>query len=561
MASGANGRGSPSSELAALRAELRAERAELRGELAALRGELAALRGELQAKRATRPRGAGDSTARPARLDSGVAPKDPVEFIATLRRAHAGRRADPQGQSWPWTDDDVINRQYSLDERRAEHAVTQELLQAAQGMDTKDKVAHSIAVRYRQSARGAAARFAAAIQGGSLERDVLAPLTRECKGDLPPYRNVVPKAQLAEQLWPAAAAIAGRVPFDTVLQARGFIKQHLVADVSLDGTRVSPFSAGEARCPVHRFDRPLEVAKDLVHFGLVLDGSTAPMETGARKGLAAAKKLFPDEPWSLSSLAERVGCDEFGAEILWCEYGKHVRACANGVTREYVPRYRRQRRSGRPKTGPSEAPAPRPSEACLPPDGRDGDFVEAGGDSPGKECQLSQAGVPAPRAPQELVSVLGAGIVAELLNRLRAQGQLQGPDQAGPADERPAVAGPSGGAEQVMKRRRVVPTLLSAAAPPKCLPAAQPTPLAAAPAPGVVAARQAARPGEAAEGAGRRLSQRPRLAEPPAGLDDARAAAAQGRAAAAQGRSQGGVSVQVLRVLAKGQGIPHYGCK
>eukprot|EP00959_Pyramimonas_sp_CCMP1952_P160953 3365678-Pyramimonas_sp.AAC.1 len=89
--------GSPSSELAALRAELRAERAELRGELAALRGELAALRRGLQAKRATRPRGAGDSTARPARLDSGVAPKDPVEFIATLRRAHAGRRADPQG--------------------------------------------------------------------------------------------------------------------------------------------------------------------------------------------------------------------------------------------------------------------------------------------------------------------------------------------------------------------------------------------------------------------------------------------------------------------------------
>ena len=172
--------GSPSSELAALREELRAERAEFRGELAALRGELAALRGELQAERATWRRGAGDSTTRPAQLGSGVAPKDLVAFTETFRRAHEGRRADPQGQTWPWTDDDVINRQYSLDERRAEHAVTQELLQAAQGMDTKDKLALSIAVRYRQSARGAAARFAAAIQRGSLEQDVLVPLTREC---------------------------------------------------------------------------------------------------------------------------------------------------------------------------------------------------------------------------------------------------------------------------------------------------------------------------------------------------------------------------------------------
>ncbi|CAK0808227.1 unnamed protein product [Prorocentrum cordatum] len=65
--------------------------------------------------------------------------------------------------------------------------------------------------------------------------------------------------------------------------------------------------------------------------------------------------------------------------------------------------------------------------------------------------------------------------------------------------------------------------------------------------------------------AGRRLSQRPWLAEPLAGLDDARAAAAQGRAARpeAHGRSQGGVLAkgQVLRALAKGQGIPHYGSK
>ena len=91
-------------------------------------------------------------------------------------------------------------------------------------------------MRYRQSARGAAARFAAALRSGVLEQDVVAPVPRQCKGEHPPYHNVLPKTQLASQIGRAAEEVAARVPFDTVVQARDFIKGRLVAVVSTAGT-------------------------------------------------------------------------------------------------------------------------------------------------------------------------------------------------------------------------------------------------------------------------------------------------------------------------------------
>ena len=102
---------------------------------------------------------------------------DPGEFAAAVRGLHARRRANPHG--WPWTSDAILSEGYFLDDLRDLHFVTAELLREAVDLPKQGKIELAIAVRYRQSARGAAARYAQAIKDGTLAAAIKNPCRSE----------------------------------------------------------------------------------------------------------------------------------------------------------------------------------------------------------------------------------------------------------------------------------------------------------------------------------------------------------------------------------------------
>ena len=137
----------------------------------------------------------------------------------------------------------------------------------------------SIAVRYRQSARGASNCYRDAINNGILGEEILKPVHFTNQGGHAPYRNVLPARTLASQIDAVAAATAEQLPLADLESARDFLKDRLVASTRGE-SRHTNFSAGE-------------VAKDLWHLRRVKNGERAPMEAGAVKGLALAKRFFP----------------------------------------------------------------------------------------------------------------------------------------------------------------------------------------------------------------------------------------------------------------------------
>ena len=226
-------------------------------------------------------------------------PRSPVSFVAALREAHNGRRNDPSGLRWPWTADSIVNGMATLDENRPTHAVTAEVLEAAAALDTLGKVQLSIAVRYRQSARGAAARYAGAIKAGCLAEVLAAPLSFAGRA---PYRNVIDHTVLAQSIEQVSTELVRELPFATLVTARDWLKVRLVGKDHQGRRRKTSFHAAE-------------VARDLGHLGLVRDVATCEPETGATAGLRLAQRFFPQcgHKWTPGHI--QISQESFGRRI------------------------------------------------------------------------------------------------------------------------------------------------------------------------------------------------------------------------------------------------------
>ena len=178
-------------------------------------------------------------------------PKDPVAFTATLRAVFAGKRRDPT--AWPWSDDSIINCGFFLSEKREEHFVTKELLEAGEGLIDMHKVMLSMALRYTQSLRGASLRYRDAIQKSVLPEAIVLPQRRD---GFAPYRNVMRRTELAQAIQRVSMDAVHHLPFPSIVAARDWFKVRLVADSTL-GLRRTSFCG-------------CEVAKDLALWGFVV---------------------------------------------------------------------------------------------------------------------------------------------------------------------------------------------------------------------------------------------------------------------------------------------------
>ena len=69
----------------------------------------------------------------------------------------------------------ILNNCYVLDDLREHPVVTVEVLKEAADLPVQGKLALSIAVRYRQSGRGLASRYAQAIKDGELAAALIRP--------------------------------------------------------------------------------------------------------------------------------------------------------------------------------------------------------------------------------------------------------------------------------------------------------------------------------------------------------------------------------------------------
>ena len=87
----------------------------------------------------------------------------------------------------------------------------QEILDASAVMSAEDKILVSIAVRYTQSARGAASRYAAAIKANTLASELSAPL---CFPAGIPYRNVLSRKEVTAKAQEVASAAATALQTD-----------------------------------------------------------------------------------------------------------------------------------------------------------------------------------------------------------------------------------------------------------------------------------------------------------------------------------------------------------
>jgi hypothetical protein len=252
-------------------------------------------------------------------------PLDPIAHTTLLRQAHSAHRADPQGLNWPYTDDTIVNELRSLDEHRHLHKVTREIMENAEGLLPQDKILLSIAVRFTQSARGAAKNFRAAIENKTLAEEFRKPLTFP---DGAPYRNVLSREEVSAQAEAAAREAAAAAPFPTIEAARDFLavrlRAHAPKNSTSDQMHKSSFHSAE-------------VAKDIALMQMITDTSKCPLETGALKGQRYVRLFYPSQDWDQMSFAQKIGTNACGAEILYCEYAKYVHAFNWGMHRVFAP--------------------------------------------------------------------------------------------------------------------------------------------------------------------------------------------------------------------------------
>jgi hypothetical protein len=251
-------------------------------------------------------------------------PKNPWEFALVLRQAHAGREADPEGHSWPWSSDAIVNRGFFLSEDRERHEVTHQLKLAAASLDQVSSVKLSMAVRYRCSARGAAQAYKDAMVNSTLEIEVLKPLKFPNRA---PYRCTIRACQLAPLLSTVSESCVAQLPFTCLEAARDWFAKRVQGVTGAGVVRATRFASAE-------------VARDLAMWGWIVDLESCPMETGAQQGIRLAQRFWGPE-WTPAHLSKALGVTIPVTEILYCEYEKYCSYYNNGFTREYVPRHKR----------------------------------------------------------------------------------------------------------------------------------------------------------------------------------------------------------------------------
>ena len=99
-----------------------------------------------------------------------------------------------------------------------------------------------IAVRYLNSARGAAAKYRAAILDGTLEPKLLEPLSHPSG---PPYRSVVTKERMGALIHGTCRDAIEELPFLTFIDAKCFFQRRLTGLTRAGKKRDTSFCAAE----------------------------------------------------------------------------------------------------------------------------------------------------------------------------------------------------------------------------------------------------------------------------------------------------------------------------
>jgi len=229
-------------------------------------------------------------------------PLDTYRFGLHLCTAYRHKATDPQGFKWPWTEIYEINAGYFLSDDPCNHLVSQEMIAAGRGLNACDRVRLSVAVRHRGSARGLLDKYKQAILSGTLRNAILESASFGDQGT--PCRSVVLVASIAEQVDHVARKARDELPFATEAAARDFFANGILGTDAAGKARRTSFHGAE-------------IAKGFARWGMVSEKSTAPVETGARKGMAYACRRFGPK-WTQARLAKLMRSNESRAETRYC---------------------------------------------------------------------------------------------------------------------------------------------------------------------------------------------------------------------------------------------------